>query len=149
MPPIGWGGSDPGFYQSFDYSLILWEGTVQMCGAQLVSRKVMITVYQVMVLMIFLMSTKRALYVVLINRNLILMSKTDKLANYFYFLVKVNSALTLDHTKRQWVDLGFHTEDCMTQPETCGAAGGAISMRMRLIDCPTGGIITSMIHQDH
>ena len=30
--------------------------------------------------------------------------------------------------RNQWVDLGIHTEACMTRPETCGAAGGAISM---------------------
>ena len=34
----------------------------------------------------------------------------------------------------------------MTQPETCGAAGGAISFWLRLIDCASsgaGGIITT------
>ena len=32
----------------------------------------------------------------------------------------------------------------MTRPETCGAAGGAISLWMRVIDCPsTGGIVSS------
>ena len=48
-------------------------------------------------------------------------------------------ALTVDRTTRQWVDLGIHTEACMTQPDTCGAAGGAISMWVRVTDCP--GII--------
>ena len=57
----------------------------------------------------------------------------------------MNSALTLDNTKNQWVDLGIHTEACMTQPETCGAAGGAISLWVNVMDCPTpvGGIISS------
>ena len=41
---------------------------------------------------------------------------------------QVNSALALDHTQRQWVDLGIHTEACMTRPDTCGSAGGAISL---------------------
>ena len=57
----------------------------------------------------------------------------------------MNSALTLDITKSQWVDLGYHTEACMTQPETCGAAGGALSLWVNLIDCngDRPGIISS------
>ena len=35
----------------------------------------------------------------------------------------------------QWIDLGVHTEACMTLPETCGAAGGAISLWFRVYDC--------------
>ena len=58
----------------------------------------------------------------------------------------MNCALTLNHTKSQWVDLGIHTDSCMTQPETCGVAGGAISMWVNLISCPNnGGIITSVM----
>ena len=35
----------------------------------------------------------------------------------------------------------------MTRPETCGAAGGAISLWVKVIDCPmTGGIISSQIY---
>ena len=45
-------------------------------------------------------------------------------------------ALTLNHTKKQWVDLGIHTESCMTGPETCGAAGGVISVWVNAIECP-------------
>ena len=52
-----------------------------------------------------------------------------------------------DHTKQQWVDLGMHTEACMTRPETCGAAGGAISVWINAIyyDYYSGipGIISS------
>ena len=56
----------------------------------------------------------------------------------------MNFALTLDHTKKQWVDLGIHTEACMTRPETCGAAGGAISVWVKIRDCHgQGGIISS------
>ena len=44
----------------------------------------------------------------------------------------------------QWVDLGIQTEACMTQPKTCGAAGGAVSFWVRLLDCPgLAGIITT------
>ena len=57
---------------------------------------------------------------------------------------KINSALSLDHTKRQWVDLGTHTEICMIRLETCGAAGGAISLWVRLNHCPDwSGILTT------
>ena len=60
------------------------------------------------------------------------------------FIYKVNSALILDRTKRQWIDLGTRTEACMTQPETCGATGGAISMWLKIVDCPEGcGVISS------
>ena len=59
---------------------------------------------------------------------------------------QVNSALTLDHTQSQWVDLGIHIEACMTRPETCGSAGGAISVWLKVIDCPYGGIISSHSH---
>ena len=53
-------------------------------------------------------------------------------------------AWTLNHTKNQWVDLGIHTEACMTQPETCGAAGGVISVWVNAIECPeVCGIISS------
>ena len=56
---------------------------------------------------------------------------------------QVNNTLTLDRTKRQWVHLGIHTEACMTRPETCGAAGGAISLWVRVTDCDDG-IISSL-----
>ena len=61
------------------------------------------------------------------------------------FFYQVNSAWSLDHTKKQWIDLGVHTESCITRPDTCGAAGGAISLWMNLLECPSlyGGIITS------
>ena len=45
-----------------------------------------------------------------------------------------------------WIDLGIHIEACMTDPETCGEAGGAISLWLRVIDCPTAlwaGIVTT------
>ena len=56
----------------------------------------------------------------------------------------MNSALTLDRTKGQWVDLGIHAHVSMTRPETCGTAGGAISLWMKVIDCPTfAGVVSS------
>ena len=49
----------------------------------------------------------------------------DQLLNCIY---QVNCGWALDRTRRQWVDLGIHTEACMTDPRTCGAAGGAVSV---------------------
>ena len=47
----------------------------------------------------------------------------------------MNSAWTVTHIKRQWINLAIHTDACMTRPETCGAAGGAISMWVKVIEC--------------
>ena len=58
-------------------------------------------------------------------------------------------ALSLNRTQgTKWVDLGIHTEACMTRPETCGAAGGAVSVWVKVTECPGEieggiGIITS------
>ena len=44
----------------------------------------------------------------------------------------------------RWIDLGIHTEACMSQPYTCGENGGAVSLWYRVITCPSlGGIISS------
>lgn len=45
----------------------------------------------------------------------------------------------------QSIYLGIHIEACMTRQETCGVAGGAFSVWLRLVDCPPGaGIITTI-----
>ena len=45
----------------------------------------------------------------------------------------------------QSIDLGIHTEPCMTRPETCGEAGGAVSLWVNVLDCPAyGGILTTV-----
>ena len=42
------------------------------------------------------------------------------------------------------MDLGIHLETCMTRLETCGAAGGAISLWVKVMEClGLCGIITS------
>ena len=57
---------------------------------------------------------------------------------------QVNCAWTFNDTMNQWLDLGVHTEACMTLPETCSAAGGAISLWINILSCPDyGGIISS------
>ena len=39
-------------------------------------------------------------------------------------------------SQRQRINLGIHTEACMTRPQTCGAAGGAISVWLKVNECP-------------
>ena len=58
--------------------------------------------------------------------------------------------MSIDRARSQWIDLETHPEAvCMTQPETCVAAGGAISVWVNAIDCPqTAGIITSIGDRD-
>ena len=58
---------------------------------------------------------------------------------------QVNKAWSLDETRSQWVDLGVHNEACLAQPETCGAAGSAIRLWVKVIDRCTlhDGIISS------
>ena len=64
-------------------------------------------------------------------------------------MLKINNALTLDQMKSQWIDLGIHTDVCMTRPDTCGVAGGAISLWVKLTgDCiKQHGIISSLTKQ--
>ena len=71
------------------------------------------------------------------------LSNTD-----FFWNQQVNSALALDHMKRQWVDLGIHTEACMTRPETCGEAGGAISLWINVIECEDAAFISTLAFTD-
>ena len=57
---------------------------------------------------------------------------------------QVNNACTVDREKGQWIDLGIHTDACMTNM-MCGSAGGAISLWINVIYCPsTGGIASSV-----
>ena len=62
--------------------------------------------------------------------------------------LQINLAVAIDYTADQWIDLGTHTYGCMIQPETCGAAGGAISVWLKVIACPrTARILTSQLYQ--
>ena len=61
-------------------------------------------------------------------------------------IFQINSAVSLNGSKGQSIDLGVHFEACMVDPKTCGAAGGAISMWMRVFG-PQGGILTTITHQ--
>ena len=57
-------------------------------------------------------------------------------------LIQVNLAWTFNAAQKQWVDLGFHTEACMTRPETC-TTGGAISLWVNIQGSGPQGIISS------
>ena len=53
--------------------------------------------------------------------------------------------MSTDRSKAQWIDLGIHTEACMTVPGTCGTSGGAVSVWYRMIHCsPVASIVTTM-----
>ena len=122
-PPSGWTGPDAVLYRGFCDSdgLVLMEGTSQLNYLPLVSGKV---------------------------RNLFPNCLQNELKYscivLIYSSLQVNKALALDHTQSQWVDLGIHTEACMTRPDTCGAAGGAISLWVIAIAC-SGGIVSSKV----
>ena len=70
--------------------------------------------------------------------------------NFAIFIFKINSAVSIDRARDQWIHLETHPDAaCMTRPETCGAAGGAISLWVNVIDCPqTAGIVTSIDDPD-
>ena len=61
---------------------------------------------------------------------------------------QVGKAVRTDRAYYQYVSLGNLSEHaCLVAPDACGAAGGAISIWLRIIDCPTySGIITSTPH---
>ena len=52
-------------------------------------------------------------------------------------------AVKLDADDREWIDLGRHPEACLTQPDTCGKSGGALSMWIKVARDYSGGIITT------
>ena len=54
--------------------------------------------------------------------------------------------MSLNGSKVQWIDLGVHFEVCMVDPETCGAAGGAVSMWLKLSRA-YGGIMSTLTRQ--
>ena len=58
---------------------------------------------------------------------------------------EVGYGVGTDRFQEPWIDLGIQTGACMTQLDTCGAAGGAISMWLKIHgEDDTTGVITSM-----
>ena len=69
-----------------------------------------------------------------------LQTQTNYMCN---FIFQINSAVSLDRSRQQWINLGVHPEVCITQPDTCGAAGAAVSLWVKIFECfPQGGILT-------
>ena len=57
--------------------------------------------------------------------------------------------MSTNHSLNQWLDLGIHTEACMTIPETC-CEGGAISFWINIRSCSHNftntGLITTQVN---
>ena len=56
--------------------------------------------------------------------------------------------MSTNRSRAQWIDLGIHTEACMTVPDTCGTSRGAISVWYRVTYCNHLGSIVTTI-QNH
>ena len=79
--------------------------------------------------------------------------KTQSVTLYFkkktfhltYVMFKFDNAVRTDHSQYQSVDLGdLSVHACLTIPGSCGPAGGALSVWIRIEDCSgEGGIISS------
>ena len=64
--------------------------------------------------------------------------------NCLEILFQINSAVSSDRAVGRWIDLGIHTEACMTQPDTCGENGCAVSLWHKVVSCPSfSGIVSS------
>ena len=61
------------------------------------------------------------------------------------FIFQFNNAVHTDRTQHQSVELGdLSVYACLTIPESCGSAGGALSVWIKIEDCAgEGGIISS------
>ena len=56
---------------------------------------------------------------------------------------QLNEALNLIRGQRQWIDLGFHPEVCLTHRYIC-PDGAALSLWLNIVDCRgEGGIIAT------
>ena len=51
--------------------------------------------------------------------------------------------MSTNHSRQQWINLGIHTEACMTDPVTCGAAGGTIALWLRMVNCSVNGAVVT------
>ena len=61
-------------------------------------------------------------------------------------MLQVNKAVRTNLTEKQWVNMGtFSPLACFVIPTTCGAAGGALTVWMKILECPDEtGVITSL-----
>ena len=72
------------------------------------------------------------------------MSQKENLTDLRYSMPKFNSAVYTDRSQNQTVNLGdLSAHACLTIPESCGSAGGALSVWIKIEDCSgNGGIIS-------
>ena len=56
---------------------------------------------------------------------------------------QVNDGVSTNLAREDWINLGIHLEVCLTHPESCGAAGGAISLWFRLNGYSIAGAIVT------
>ena len=61
----------------------------------------------------------------------------------------MNGAVSTNRSRFQHIDLGIHTEACMTVPGTCGTSGGAISLWYRMTECSSLGAIVKTFQGSH
>ena len=66
------------------------------------------------------------------------------LNKYVFDFNQINDALSLDHTRRQWVNLGI-LQACIISPETCGEAGGAIAFWIKINYYPTSRVFLGFV----
>ena len=70
--------------------------------------------------------------------------KEESYEDKYHLYFQISSAVHTNRSQNQWIELGYHSDVCLTHRYGCGEAGGALSMWLRLIDCPArSGIITS------
>ena len=57
--------------------------------------------------------------------------------------------MSTNKSRFQHIDLGIHTEACMTVPGTCGTSGGAISLWYRVTERSSLGAIVTTLQDFH
>ena len=62
-------------------------------------------------------------------------------------LIQVCRGIEVRRDLKQYVDLGQLPEACIANPSSCGENGGSVSLWVKLLECPDGGIITSDIQE--
>ena len=52
--------------------------------------------------------------------------------------------MSLNAAHRQWIDLGFHLEVCLSNKYGRGDEGDAMSFWLKIPDCKSAGIMTTL-----
>ena len=83
-------------------------------------------------------NTKHSKYLLYVNTNISILLKC---------FIQVCGGVETSLESSQYVDLGQLPEACIANPSSCGDNGGSVSLWVKLLNCSTGGIITSDIQQ--